>query len=239
MQVQSVLLFETPEQIYARVFRELRPRTPLPDIHVEFCRFANANSFIRVQDGRMKVRIADALEGAPAPIQEALAFILIGKLYRRPVAPSYAARYRRWLNRADVRRSLMNLRSLRGRKYLSGAKGEHYDLEAIFENLNLRFFHGLMARPLLSWSRQRSRTMLGHWDPAHNAIVISRLLDSASVPRPAVDYVMFHEMLHLRYPVEHHGARRCVHTAEFRAAEKQFPSLLEAKAALKSLGRCD
>jgi hypothetical protein len=46
---------------------------------------------------------------------------------------------------------------------------------------------------------------------------------------------MFHEMLHLRFPVEHNGARRCVHTREFRAAEKQFEHLVQAKDALKKL----
>lgn len=235
MQVQSALLFESPEQIYARVFRDLRPRTPPPRVTVEYCRFANANSFIRMQEDELRVRITDVLEGAPAPVQEALAYILIGKLFRKPVGREYSMRYRRWLNRGDVRRHLMTLRSVRGRKYLSGAKGERYDLEEIFEQLNARFFHGLMARPQLSWSQRPSRTMLGHWDPAHNAIVLSKILDGEKVPRLAVEYVMFHEMLHLRYPVEHRGARRCVHTPEFKAAEKEFPGLREAKAALRLL----
>jgi hypothetical protein len=46
---------------------------------------------------------------------------------------------------------------------------------------------------------------------------------------------MFHEMLHLRYPVEHGGMRRCVHTREFKDAEKKFPQLKEAKEMLKRL----
>jgi hypothetical protein len=46
---------------------------------------------------------------------------------------------------------------------------------------------------------------------------------------------MYHEMLHLRHPVEHRGARRCVHTPEFKAAERQFERLAEAKQALKDL----
>jgi hypothetical protein len=46
---------------------------------------------------------------------------------------------------------------------------------------------------------------------------------------------MFHEMLHLRYPVEHSGARRRIHTREFRQAEKQFARLKEAKEILKKL----
>ena len=57
----------------------------------------------------------------------------------------------------------------------------------------------------------------------------------AEVPKLAVEYVMYHEMLHLRHPVEHQGTRRCVHTAAFKAEEKKFPLLKEAKKLLKTL----
>jgi predicted metal-dependent hydrolase len=77
--------------------------------------------------------------------------------------------------------------------------------------------------------------MLGHFDPAHNAIIISRILDRPETPRLALEYVMFHEMLHLRYPVDHNGSRRRVHTREFRLAEKEYPRLKEAKEALRKL----
>ena len=76
---------------------------------------------------------------------------------------------------------------------------------------------------------------MGHYDPSHNAIILSRLLDNVRVPRLAVEYVLFHEMLHLRFPVEHRGARRCVHTREFKDAEQQFPRLKEAKEMLKAI----
>jgi len=105
----------------------------------------------------------------------------------------------------------------------------------IFEELNLKYFFGLMARPALGWSKQASRTMLGHYDPPHNAIVISRILDRPGTPRLAVEYVMYHEMLHLRHPAEHEGARRCVHTRAFKDAEKEFERLKEAKALLRKL----
>jgi hypothetical protein len=66
---------------------------------------------------------------------------------------------------------------------------------------------------------------------------LSRLLDRPDVPKLVVQYILFHEMLHLRFPVEHRGARRCVHTREFKQAEKQFPLLEEAKQILKSICR--
>jgi hypothetical protein len=229
------LFFETPEEIYARVFRELKPRTPVPEMRVEFCRFANADSFIRLEDGRLLVRISDILAGAPAPVTEALAHILLGKLYRKPVARMHSHRYRMYLNRRDVRRQAHLMRQIRGRKFVSGPQGDGCNLEEVFERLNRSHFDGLMGMPRLGWSRGVSRSMLGHFDPSHNAIIISRILDRSGVPALALEYVMFHEMLHLRYPVEHGGLRRRVHTKEFREAEKKFPKWKEAKEMLKRL----
>ena len=233
--LQSSLFFETPEEIYTRVFRQLKPRTPMPELHVEFCSFANADSFIQLKEGRLHVRISDLLEGAPAPVTEALAYILLGKLYRKAVPRVYAHRYRLYLNRRDMRRQAHLVRQIRGRKFISGPQGEHRNLDEIFERLNASFFDGLMGRPQLGWSRGASRSMLGHFDPSHNAIIVSRIFDRLQAPLLALEYVMFHEMLHLRYPVDHNGARRRVHMREFREAEKKFPQLKEAKEILRRL----
>jgi hypothetical protein len=233
--LQTAIFFETPEEMLARVFREFRPRTAVPEVRVRFCQFANANSFVRWDEAGLEFRITDVLEGAPASILESLGNILMAKLLRRPVPRVHAERYRRYLNRKEMRRSLQLVKQSRGRKFVSGPKGDTYDLEKIFEDLNLAHFHGWMAQPLLGWSRRPSCVTLGHYDPSHNAIILSRLLDSVRVPRLAVEYVLFHEMLHLRFPVEHRGARRCVHTREFKDAERQFPQLKEAKQLLKAI----
>ncbi len=232
---QSSLFFETLEEIYRRVFRELKPRARMPQFQVEFRRFANADSFIRMENGQVHVRISDMLEGAPAPVMEALAHILLHKLYRRPVPRIYNHRYRLYLSRKDMRRRMHLVRQIRGRKFLSGPQGEHHNLDEVFEELNAAHFGGLLGRPQLGWSRNASRTMLGHFDPSHNAIVISRIFDDPKVPRLALEYVVFHEMLHLRYPVDHNGTRRRVHTKDFREAEKLFPRLAEAKDLMKRL----
>lgn len=234
MQVESATP-EPPEAICARVFRALRPRTAPPEISVRFLPYADAHSSACWRDGRLELRISDVLATAPAAVLEALMHILLGKLLGRPAPRNCVRRYRSYLNRRDIQRTLQLIRSLRGRKQLAGPKGEHFDLEEIFDDLNRRFFGGLMIRPRLGWSLRASRTTLGHWDPAHQAIVISRLLDRADTPRLALEYVMYHEMLHLRYPTQSRGSRRQVHTREFRAAERQFPRLKEAQQLLKRL----
>ena len=92
-----------------------------------------------------------------------------------------------------------------------------------------------MARPQMTWSRDHARNSLGHYDPAHNAIVVSRIFDRPRVPRFAVEYIVYHEMLHLKHPVKLRGSRRCVHSADFQAEEKLFPQLDEVKQFLRHL----
>jgi hypothetical protein len=233
MQVETALFFEAVEQIYARVFSALKPRTPLPVISVRYRPYANANSRIRLSEGQLTVDISDLLSDAPAPVQEALAFILLAKLFRRQPDATVIARYRRYLNRSDVRRSLQQLKQERGRKTIRPPQGECFDLVAMFEDLNLRYFHGLMARPTLGWSIRLSRTTLGHYDPSHHVIVLSSLLDSPRASSLIVEFVMFHEMLHLKFPTQHRGIRRCVHTPEFKAAEREFANFKEAQTQLR------
>jgi predicted metal-dependent hydrolase len=87
----------------------------------------------------------------------------------------------------------------------------------------------------MTWSQSHARRSLAHYDPAHNAIVVSRAFDHQRVPRYAVEYIVYHEMLHLKHPVKLRGSRRCVHGPEFRAEEKLFPESERAKAFLKRL----
>jgi hypothetical protein len=127
------------------------------------------------------------------------------------------------------------IRQTRGRKTILGPKGQYYDLDEVFESLNQRFFHGLMGRPLLTWSSHMARRSLGHYDPAHNTIVISRVFDRRNTPRCAVEYLLYHEMLHLKHPVTVRSGRRCVHSRAFQQDERLFPELAAAKVYLKQL----
>ena len=221
--------------IFHEEHRQLRPATALPDLRIEFFAFANVNNTIRLREGRLLVRLSDLLECAPDGVVRAIAHILLAKMYRKPIDRGHAARYRKYVASHDVVSKVHLVRQMRGRKRLHSPQGHIYDLDSVFEDLNQRFFHGLMGRPRMSWSPTKTRRILGHYDPAHNAIVISRIFDHPSVPRCAVEYIVYHEMLHLKHPVRLRGSRRCVHSAEFHAEEKLFPQLAEANAFLKRM----
>jgi predicted metal-dependent hydrolase len=221
--------------IFQESYRELRPRAPIPELAVEFFAFANINNTIRLREGKLLVRLSDLLEGAPDAVLRAIAHILLAKMYRKPIERNHATRYRRYVSSHHISEKAHLLRQVRGRKRIETAQGRIYNLESVFDDLNVRFFYGLLARPQMTWSRDHARNSLGHYDPAHNAIVVSRAFDHPRVPRCAVEYIVYHEMLHLKHPVKLRGSRRCVHSAEFQAEERMFPDLERAKQFLQRL----
>lgn len=222
-------------RLFEEEYRAIRPRAPIPPIHIRFYRFTSLNTTIRLREGHLKIHLSDLLEGAPEPVLRAIAHILLAKLYRKPLDPSHSARYRRFTSSDAVLRQTERIRQTRGRKKILTAKGDYYDLDEVFEALNRRFFHGLMGRPVLTWSEHKATRLLGHYDSAHNTIMISRVFDRRNTPRCAIEYLMYHEMLHLKHPVKVRAGRRCVHPREFQAEEKLFPELEQAKAYLKQL----
>jgi predicted metal-dependent hydrolase len=207
----------------------------MPGFEIKFRRFTSLNTTIRLREGQLKVSLSDILEGAPEPVLRAIAHILIAKIYRKPIEAMQNHRYRRFASSEAVVRQTERIRQSRGRKRISTAQGEHYDLDEVFETLNRQFFHGLLGRPQLTWSEHRAKRLLGHYDAAHNTIMVSRVFDRRNTPRYAIEYLMYHEMLHLKHPVKTRNGRRCIHSREFQAEENLFPELEKAKAFLKTL----
>lgn len=213
----------------------VRPRAPMPAIAVRFRRFTSLNTTIRLREGKIMVSLSDLLEGAPEPVLRAIAHILLAKLYKKPINPTHNLRYKRFVSSSAVTRQTELIRNARGSKRYFGPEGRYFHLDEVFDSLNTRFFGGLLGRPELTWSEHMAKRALGHYDAAHNTIVVSRVFDRPSSPRYALEYLLYHEMLHLKHPVRMRGIRRCVHSREFKAEEALFPQLREALAFLKRL----
>ncbi len=207
----------------------------MPPIAVRFRRFTSLNTTIRLREGQIFASLSDLLEGAPESVLRAIAHILLAKLYKKPIDPAHNLRYKRFSTSAAVTRQTELIRGARGNKRFFGPEGRFYHLEEVFDTLNARFFGGLLGRPNLTWSEGMSKRSLGHYDAAHNTIVVSRVFDRPSSPRYAIEYLLYHEMLHLKHPVKMRGVRRCVHPREFKQDEALFPQLAEALAFIKRL----
>lgn len=225
---------ESTEAIFQRVYASIARSGQSPAVRLHVRPYVATVGRLRLVDGVLELRLSESMAAAPATVREALAWILVSRLFRTAPPPHWVRHYRQYMNRRDVRRLHQAVRAARSRKYISGPRGRVYDLSEIFIALRDRYFGPLLPTPQLGWSRRPSRTLLGHFDHAHNAIILSSWLDRPEVPRFVVDYVMYHEMLHMKHPVEHCRHRRSVHPPAFREDEKRFELLAEARAWLNA-----
>jgi hypothetical protein len=220
---------ETIRGFYEEAFLQIGGKRRPPDIDVTFYPYVGLNQTIRVRDGRVFVRIADMCRDMPREPHRALAYILVAKLLRKRVSPAADRVYTDYITAAHMRDRSTERKRSHGRKIVTAPKGAVYDLDEIFDNLNLWYFREKLPKPVLSWSARDTYRILGHHDSTHDTIVVSRSLDSPDVPRFVVEYIVFHEMLHIHHPTVHHNGRRYNHTAAFRRDEEKFSHYRQAE----------
>jgi len=221
-------------RVFSDAFRQLergrqRFRPETGDIEVKFYPYAGLHHTIRVRAGRVYVRLSDLFQTAPPEVIRALAFLLVARLLSRKTPRDQERIYRSYAFSPQLLRASDIARRQRGRKVVSSSLGQVYDLDRIFSRLNRRYFDGAVEKPVLTWSQRRARSILGHHDAAHDTITVSKALDSVEVPEWFVEFIVFHEMLHIKHPARIINGRRYYHTAAFRAEEQSFRRYEEAQ----------
>jgi hypothetical protein len=210
------------KSIFLDAFRQLGGNRPSPDVEVRFYPYAGVHHTIRIRSGRVYVRVSDIFKDAPMNVHRALAFILVAKLLSKRTPDVHERVYRDYAYTPKILRSADIARRRRGRKMISTERGQFYDLEKIFQRLNRRYFDNALEKPTLTWSQRRTRRILGHHDSVHETITISKTLDAREVPEWFVEYIVYHEMLHIKHPARLINGRRYYHTAAFRNDERRF-----------------
>ncbi len=214
--------------VYTDAFRQLGGNRRFPEIEVRFYPYAGLNHTIRIRSGVVYVRISDIFKDAPLTVHRALAFILVAKLLNKRAADIHQRIYHDYAYDPKILRSADIARRRRGRKMISSARGANYDLDRIFRRLNLQYFDGQLKKPTLTWSQRRTQRILGHHDSVHETITISKTLDSKEVPNWFVEFIVYHEMLHIKHPAKLVNGRRYYHTSAFRSDERRFEYYGEA-----------
>jgi predicted metal-dependent hydrolase len=220
---------EQIKKFYEEAFENLNGKRAAPEIEVRFYPYIGINHTIRVRNSKVFVRIAEVCREMPPDAQRALAFILVAKLLRKKVPAEARKIYSAFAKTTEIQAKATENKRAKGRKVITTSKGETYDLDKIFERVNLLYFQNSIPKPILTWSAQKTYRILGHHDSTHETIVISRSLDSKKVPHYVVEYVVFHEMLHIHHPTTHRNGRRYNHTPAFRRDERKFAFFDEAE----------
>jgi hypothetical protein len=224
-------------RLFQRLFTRLGFQGRPPHFIVEYYPYAGLAHTIRLREHTAHVRLSDALRGASARVLEAAAAILLSRIYRRRAPRVSLAEYRQFTLAPATRRCVAALRRKRARPAVQahGPKGTAHDLAPMFARLQRRYFAGRLRRPRLGWSTRIWRSQFGCFDPALNQIVLNRRLDRASVPAYVVEYVLFHELLHVKHPLRATRCRLQAHSREFRREEKRYAHHARARRFLNRL----
>ncbi|MGH9678477.1 MAG: M48 family peptidase [Candidatus Acidiferrales bacterium] len=223
------------EQIFQRIFTRLGCQGRPPQFVVELYPYANLSHTLRLRNDVARARLSDILRDAPLPVIEAAAAILLAQMYRRRVPAGLRELYRNYALAHSTRRRIAHIRRKRARRIPHRPDGDAHDLAPMFEGLNQKYFEGELRRPSLGWSRRAWTSQFGCFDPSLNQIVMNKRLDSPDVPSYAVEFILYHEMLHVKHPLRAAACGLQAHSPEFRAEEKLFADYTRARKFLDHL----
>lgn len=126
------------------------------------------------------------------------------------------------------KRHLATVRAPIQRQFEFASEGRFFDLRAIFDRMNERYFRNRLRGYTIAWGQRRrakpkNSIVFGTIQEADRMIRIHPLLDRQFVPHWYVEYVVFHEMLHAVVPDRCDSAgRRIVHHDGFLKKEQRF-----------------
>jgi len=225
------------KKLFLDAFHHLGRNRGIPVVDVRFYTYAGLRHTIRVRSGQVYVRLSDLIKDCPPEVMRSLAFVLVARLLGKKVPVVHERVYRDYTLTPDVMRSSDIARRHRGRKMISSAQGVNYDLDKMFSRLNRRYFDSSLEKPTLTWSQRKTRSILGHHDRVYETITISKSLDSAQVPDWFVEFILYHEMLHIKHSARMINGRRYYHTAAFRQDERRFARYEDSQRWLEQVAR--
>ncbi len=199
-------------------------------LRASFYPYKGLKHTIRLRGQTIFIRFSHLLAQAPPHILECLGHILLQKLFYRRAQSHLQKTYHSYVDTEQLEAAPPAERSVEAYT----PEGKHYHLTELFDSMNQRFFKGGLQRPQLGWSLQNSYRRLGFYDAMRDLLVVTRLLDNPKTPRYVLEYIVYHEMLHMVHPVTRRpGKRRVIHSREFRKDEAGFPQLEQANSWIK------
>jgi hypothetical protein len=210
------------------VLHAISPNFREMELDVCFYHYIGLTHTIRRKGKKWVIRISDHCKLAPAQVLESIIVILGCKVLRKKPPRRSLEIYDSFRKSPSIDSAVRKRRLLKGRKHFASETGTHHSPGAIYRELNASYFSDQIEIQRIGWGRRNSWSRLGHYDPLHQTITLSPVLDSARVPDFVVRYLVYHEMLHAVFQDTHRH-----HPSEFRRAESAYPDYARAKKFLK------
>jgi len=200
----------------------LSKQTPTLDI-----RLTNNHStvlLVRREPGCYRLRLHHMFVSASAQVMAAL-----GRYVIHPEAEA-SATLDAFIAECSAAIKPARERTVRRPRHIERPDGKHHDLRAIFDELNVGYFGGIIDAKI-TWGRRKRpgkparphKTLtMGSYSVEDRLIRIHPTLDSSDVPRYYLAWIVYHEMLHQKHGIPEQSGRRCYHPPSFLAEERLY-----------------
>ncbi|MCL2149103.1 MAG: hypothetical protein FWH47_07195 [Methanomassiliicoccaceae archaeon] len=186
----------------------------------------------RMNGGKVDLMVSDYLEDAPdGVIGDFSRAVLLTVVNRRPV---YGGEYLDWVRSDRFISSKRGIYVKRSRNLTRSPEGAERDIIGSLDRLldSGLLDPGSIDNSFFSWTRAPNVARVGFCSPMMRVVGVSSALDAAPVPEFVLDYVVYHESLHL---AQGYRPGRRPHDKAFRDAEGKYPRRDEAVAYLRSM----
>lgn len=178
------------------------------------------------------LKVSDYLIDAPDDVLESFIETVIQTVQGKK--PVYERTYLDWVTSDDFINEKRKIYVRRSKNLTRTTTGDHKDL---LDSLDRLLDAGLLTsehidNSFFSWTRSLNTRKVGFCSPMMRVVGISSIMDDPTVPDLVLDYVVYHESLHLEQGYQP-GKR--AHDSAFRQKERRFPRYDEAENYLKRL----
>ncbi len=181
--------------------------------------------------GWAEFKVSDYLMDAGEDVIQGLAHALFLRIVKGRKDP-YPEPMKDWMTSAEFVAQKQPVYIRRSRNLTRSPAGKHRNLMDSVERL---IEQGMVEKEegmFISWTRSRNLRRVGYCSVLMKVIAISSVFDDPEIPEYVLDYVVYHEMLHLHNGLDPDSPK---HGPEFRAQERLFPRWEEAEAWLRKI----
>lgn len=216
-------------------FKDAAARIGAGPVRAEFFPYSELKHTWTRAGRRANFKISDYLENAPDEVLGSLGIYLVSRAFGKDCGRDLRMAYIAYASSSEMWEAARDRYLGRAKNLSFEVKGRSRNLRTVFDYVNSYYFCRKAPEPTLAWVSESPRRRLGYYFEPLRILATNRSLDSDTVPRYVLEFVVYHELLHHLRAGDGQALRRVHHTKEFRAQERGFLHFDEAEGWLRKI----
>jgi hypothetical protein len=184
------------------------------------------------REKQLDILVSDYIAGAPDSVLVDLSQTMMDMIKGRPY--EYGTEYMSWVTSDEFVCNNRKAYVRRSKNITRNPVGKERDL---IESIDRLLDSSLLTpediqNSFFTWTVHPNYRKVGYCSPMMRVVAVSSALDDLSIPDYVVDFVVYHESLHLR---QGYRPSKRAHDISFKKEERSFPMFKEAGEYLNNL----